>query len=230
MTGMPFGALGLHFSFMMIFVPFFLALIFAYRDQGKAGVAGIFQSVLDLKKVHVLPLLFAVFCMPAVTGLSFLVLKLAGLLPANLTFSYGSLPVSAPLFFLGAIPEEVAWTYTLTGPLSRRFSPLAAGTLIGCVWGLWHVIPWSWNHAVLWVIGMWLLNILMRTGMVLNYVHGGGSLFLALIFHAMINMCSGFFGLAFDPWLACIVMIGIDIAVIGLAPRTHPVAVGALNS
>ncbi len=221
----PLSALGLHVSFLMILVPCFLAMIVAWRQAGPAGVTRMFRSVLDLKKVRRWPLLFALLCMPIVTGISFLGMKWAGQIPENTVISYQGIPVMALFFFLGAIPEEVAWSYTLTDPLSKRYGPLATGALLGFVWGLWHVIPWSWNYPPLIVTGMVLLDILMRIGMTYNYVFGGKSLFLALLFHTVINVSETILLPGFNPWLAGIVMACIDFAIIGLVLQARPLAV-----
>ncbi len=48
------------------------------------------------------------------------------------------------------------------------------------------------------------LNVLMRIGMVLAFMQGGGSLFYAVVFHAMINVSMGIFpnsGSHTNPWI-----------------------------
>ena len=120
------------------------------------------------------------------------------------------------LYFLGAVPEEFGWTSTLTEPLAKAYGPVGAGILIGGVWSVWHIIPWSWAHPAIWVAGMCVLNLLMRTAMIYAYLYGGKSLFTGLIFHMMINVTTGIFPnygspaapWIFSAWMAVILLAG----------------------
>ncbi len=120
------------------------------------------------------------------------------------------------LYFLGAIPEEFAWTSVLTEPLTKAYGPIRAGIIIGAVWGVWHIIPWSWAHPAGWIIGMCCLNILMRIAMVYAYMYGGKSLFTGLIFHTMINVSTGIFpnnGSHTNPWVFSVWLLVILLSV-----------------
>jgi membrane protease YdiL (CAAX protease family) len=101
---------------------------------------------------------------------------------------------------------------TLSEPMAKAYGPIKAGVIIGGIWALWHVIPWSWAHPIGWIIGMFMLNILMRIGMIYAFMYGGKSLFFALIFHTMINVSMGLFpnsGSNTNPWVISIWMIAI---------------------
>ncbi len=121
------------------------------------------------------------------------------------------------LYFFGAIPEELGWTATLSAPLAKKFGPVLAGIMIGGVWGLWHIIPWSWAHPTGWIIGMCLLNILMRIVMVYIYTNGHESLFTGLVFHTMINVSFGIFpnsGSHTNPWHVSVWLVVIFLSMI----------------
>jgi hypothetical protein len=125
-------------------------------------------------------------------------------LPQAIIMPWRDVPVMMLIYFLGAIPEEFGWTMTVTKPLTAKHGPVGAGILIGLVWAIWHVIPWSWAHDFGWIVGMLLLNVLMRIGMVLAFTQGGASLFYAVVFHALINVSMGVFpndGSHTNPWL-----------------------------
>lgn len=221
-AGLPFG---LPISFLMILVPFTLALIVTWKSNGAAGVTALFKRILDFQNVRLWPLVFTILGLPAITCVSYWVLRAVSVIPVPVLFPYNQIPLMVVLYFLGAIPEEVAWTLTLTEPLTKSYGPIGAGILIGGVWAIWHVIPWSWTHTLTWILGYALLDILMRTGMVHAYLHGGKSLFLALVLHMQINVCTTFVGPLFNPWLVAIGMLIIDLVIIATIRSGHPEAI-----
>jgi membrane protease YdiL (CAAX protease family) len=209
-SGLPFG---LPISFLMIFVPFLLALVFAWREDGTAGIIFLFTSILDLRKAKPWAALFSIFCMPLALLLSFFTMQVLSIpLPAKITIPVREIPAMLILYFLGAIPEEFGWTLTLSEPLTKAHGPIKAGLMIGAVWALWHVIPWSWAHPTGWILGMFLLNLVIRIGMVTAFIYGGKSLFFAILFHAMINVSMGLFpnsGSHTNTWIITVWVGGI---------------------
>lgn len=212
-SGLPFG---LPISFLMISVPCLLSIAYAWADKRRSGVTHLVSSILDFRKAQPWSAVFCLMCMPIALVLSYFSMRLVSApLPQDIILPLRDVPVMVLLYFLGAIPEELGWTMTLTIPLTDRHGPVGAGILIGFMWALWHVIPWSWAHDVNWISGMIFLNVLMRIGMVFAFIRGGGSLFYALVFHTMINVSMGVFpnsGSHTNPWI-----IGLWVAVI-LAP------------
>lgn len=218
--GLPFG---LPISFVSILVPMALAIVYAYREGGRPVVGRLFLGILDVRKATTAALALSVLGMPLVALLAY---KTATLRPDALpdvpVVAWGQLPVMFALYFLGAIPEELGWTATLTGPLVRRHGPLAAGAMIGLFWGLWHVLPWSWEHSAGWIAGMMLFDVLIRMSMAHAYAHGGGSLLAAVLTHAMINVCISAFpnaGSHFNPWLFALWAGGLLAVQLGVARR-----------
>jgi hypothetical protein len=201
-AGLPFG---LPISFLMIFVPFALAIAYTWADQGKMGVIHLFTSIFDIRGAKAWAAVFCLMCMPAALLLSYFTMSFfSASLPKDIIIPVREIPWMIFLYFLGAIPEEFGWTMTLTEPLTKRHGLVGASALIGLVWALWHVIPWSWANDFGWISGMVLMNILMRTGMVYAFMKGGRSLFYALVFHTMINVSMGLFpnyGSHTNPWI-----------------------------
>jgi len=189
--GLPFG---LPISFLMIFVPFLLSLIFAWKENGIKEISLMFKSILDIKDAKRWSVIFCIFCMPLVAALSYLTMKLFTFpLPTETIILHKEIPLMVILYFLGAIPEEFGWTYTLTEPLFKSYGSIKSGIIIGITWASWHIVPWGWAHPSWWIFGMCVLNILMRIAMVDAYIYGGKSLFTGLIFHTMINVSMGIF-------------------------------------
>jgi uncharacterized protein len=112
-------------------------------------------------------------------------------LPYGYSLPIQEIPFMILGYFIGAIPEEIGWSTTLTNPLAQKHRVIFAGLIIGSVWALWHIIPWSWTHSTRWIGGMVLLNIMMRILMTYLFIKSRGSLLCAVLFHAMINTSFG---------------------------------------
>ena len=219
-SGLPFG---LPISFLMIFVPFFISLIYAWQEHQSKGIRAIFGSIIDARKAKSIALLIGFCCIPVVLFVSYLSMKFLSLsLPIDYSLPYSQIPIMLVLYFLGAIPEEFGWTYTLTGSMAEKLGKVRTGIIIGIVWAIWHVIPWSWAHSWSWIIGMCLASVLMRIVMVYLFVNGGKSLFVAILFHTMINVCFGLFpinGTYVNTWIVSIWMAIAAAAVVLLVPN-----------
>ncbi|KAI0000084.1 hypothetical protein F4779DRAFT_151610 [Xylariaceae sp. FL0662B] len=225
--GLPFG---LPISFLMIFVPFFLSLVYARKKDGAKGVGLLFKSIFDVNRANRWALIFSPVCMPLVATLAYLTMKLLSFpLPAKAVIPYQEIPLMILLYFLGAIPEEFGWTSTLTEPLTDNFGPVKTGIIIGGVWAVWHIVPWSWKYPAGWIVGMCLLNVLMRTAMIYAYMYGGKSLFTALLFHTMINVATSVFpnyGSHINTWVFSVWMALMLVVVIYYAKDKTPLKKG----
>ena len=195
-----------------------MALIYAWKQGGNHGLANIFKRVFDFKRSKRWAVILSFSCLPVVAILTYITMALLSFsLPTIITIPYKQIPLMIILYFIGAIPEEFGWTYTLTEPLSKLYGATKAGIIIGAVWGIWHILPWSWEHPAGWIIGMLLLDILMRIAMVYVYIYGGKSLFTSLTFHTMINVAMSVFpnnGSYMNSWIFSARMTVIMIVVI----------------
>ena len=48
---------------------------------------------------------------------------------------------------VAGIAEELGWTGFAVPTLRRRHGAVATGLIVGCMWGLWHVLPKIWGAA-----------------------------------------------------------------------------------
>jgi membrane protease YdiL (CAAX protease family) len=185
---LPFG---LPVSATMIIVPALVATVMTWREQGRRATAEIWRRVGDVRRPKsAWWTLIAFLFMPAAMLFSYEIMRVLGLpLPAVVKVSFAETPVVFAAFFFGAIFEEVGWTGYATEPLQKRYGVFGAGYMIGAVWALWHIVPW-WivlGRPISWVAGQALATVAMRLVMGWIYAYGGRSLFLATVFHAMIN-------------------------------------------
>jgi uncharacterized protein len=186
--GLPFG---LPVSVVMIVIPALVATIFARREGGTKGAWELWGRLGDIRRIRGMRwLAVTLLCMPLASIVAYGAMRALGRpLPAAIHIPFWEAPFIIVVFFLGAIFEEVGWTGYATEPLQRRHGVFGAGLIIGTVWALWHVPAWwlGQGHTLLWVGGQSAATIAMRIIMVRIYDAGGRSLFLAVLFHAMIN-------------------------------------------
>jgi membrane protease YdiL (CAAX protease family) len=118
--------------------------------------------------------------------------------------------VSFVVFFTGALGEEVGWQGYATGPLQNRWSALAAGALLGAVWAVWHVVPLiQLGQTPEWIAFQCLSMVASRIIMVWFCNNTGGSVFAAILFHAMNNVSTVLlpsYGWPYEPAVAFAVL------------------------
>ena len=56
------------------------------------------------------------------------------------------------------------------------------------MWAAWHIVPWGLYQPPSWVAAHGLGVVIVRIVMGWIYAYGGRSLFLAIAFHAMLNV------------------------------------------
>ena len=225
--GLP---LGLPISAAMIIVPALVATVMTWREQGRHAAVQLWRRVGDVgRSKGVWWASIAFLFMPAALVVSYGLMRLLGLpLPANVTVAFTQAPIMFTAFFFGAIFEEVGWTGYATEPLQERYGVFGAGLIIGAAWALWHIVPW-WivlGHSISWVVGQSLATVAMRVVMGWIYAYGCRSLFLATVFHAMINTSFTLFpnsGSHYDPPVVAVVLMVMTalVAVIGPKPQVR---------
>ena len=221
-SGLPFG---LPISFLMIFIPLLLSMVYAWQENGRRGIITLFKSSFQSGRGNIGLLVVSVSCMPIVMVLTYYLQKTLRLpLPDSYSIGVSGVLPMIVLYFIGAIPEELGWSYTITKPLVEKHGIVGAGAMIGFVWALWHVIPWSWAHSPSWVAGMIVLNMLMRIVMTYLYTVGNGCVLCSILFHAMINVSFGVFpvnGSYVITWVACIGMLCVGSIFIFVERKFH---------
>lgn len=156
--------------------------------------------------------------LPAFTGLGAILLHilLGGETPKFLITEYGLLliPIILVGLFTGPISEEFGWRGFAQPLLQARMHPAFASLIIGVLWGLWHV-PLFYTSGtsqvemnLLWFVINGIALAFLFTWI---YNNTGGSILMAILFHAAINLTP-----AFIP----------TIPVLGAADRIYYIQVG----
>lgn len=187
---LPFAAF-LPVSALMAFIPMIAALMLVYREGGARGAGKLLARALDYGRIKSAGwILVALLLMPLVFLLGYGVLRFDGrALPDAQVFSSVQIAAFAIMFFVGAIGEELGWQGYAYAGLRNGRSALGAALIIGVVWALWHVTPFlEMGRSLHWTLWQCLGAIVLRVIIVWLFESAGQSVFVAVLFHTMINM------------------------------------------
>jgi membrane protease YdiL (CAAX protease family) len=213
----------------MFVCPVAAAAILVYRERKFAGVKQLLARALDFKRVTAtiwyVPTLLL---MPCIMALSFGALRLMGVPVPVSPFSVDSIGTILVLFvsiFFAALCEELGWSGYALDPLQQRFDALGAALLIGGVWAVWHYVPLLQVPRSPVFIAWWSLGtVAARVIIVWLYNNTGGSVFIAALFHSMMNLTWQVFpinGSYYDPRVTgMITAIVAAVVVMVWGPRT----------
>jgi uncharacterized protein len=212
LPALPISALG-------FLCPAAAAAILVYREQGRAGKAALLKRSFDFKRIEKKAWLVPViFLEPGIMALSFMVIRLARVsipLPQFLVWLALALFI---VFFIAGMGEELGWSGYITEPLQQRFGALRASLLLGLVWPVWHFIPLLQAHRSWAFIAWWSLGTLAsRVIIVWLYNNTGKSVFVAAVFHALINLTWQLFpvsGSYYDPRVTGLIAAVVAIVVV----------------
>jgi membrane protease YdiL (CAAX protease family) len=205
-------------SAIMAFVPMLAALILVYWGSGVSGAKTFLSRALDYRRIKgVRWVLTALLIMPIVFLLAYGLFRFEARAPPDAKlFPIAEIVAFALMFFVGAIGEELGWQGYAYAGLKNGRSALNAGLILGVIWALWHVIPFAeMGRSVDWIIWQCLGAIALRVIIVWLFVNAGQSVFIAVLFHAMINMPWGVFT-TFEPYFDPFVLFVILALIAGI--------------
>jgi uncharacterized protein len=217
---------GLPVAALAAFCPMIAAVMLVYQENRTAGVIALLKRAFDVQRVHA-----KIWYVPTLL-----------LMPGVMILSYGALrlmgtPVPAPhlavlsvlalfiAFFLSALGEELGWSGYMTDPMQQRWGALQASIVLGVVWAIWHFVALVQAHrSVEWIAWWSLGTVAARVIIVWLYNNTGRSVFVAALFHMMIDVTWQLFpihGSFYDPRVTSLIMAGVAaIVVVVWGPRT----------
>jgi membrane protease YdiL (CAAX protease family) len=202
------------------------ASILVHHQNGLVGVEELLKRSFDFKrvkaKVWYLP---TILLMPCIMVLSYVAMRLMGVQLPALQLSLLTTLTLFALFFIAAIAEELGWMGYAIDPLQERFGALRGALILGVVWAVWHFIPLLEAHRSLEFIGWWSLGtVTSRVIMVWLYNNTGRSVFVAVLFHTMINLSYFMFpisGSYYDPRVTGLISAAVVVLLVIIwGPRT----------
>src|SRR5688500_14452815 len=203
-------------GFPALFGPATAAIVVAAVADGRVGLKDLLGRVV---RWRVGARWYAVALgLPVILALAAAGLHLA--LGARSSIEFGGLSVLNFVVFVLIIGEELGWRgYALPRLLARR-SALAASLILGVLWGLWHLptffVPGAPQHGLP-ITAFLLFTVAYSVLFTWIYLHTGGSVLLATLFHGAINFSPGLLLGGLDPartyWLLAAVY---GLAALGL--------------
>lgn len=195
---------GLPVSALAAICPLVAAAILVARESGPAGVTELLKRSFDFrridKKIWYLPTLLLI---PGLTLLAYALMRMLGVpLPApDVPVLMGFALFLA--FFIGALGEELGWSGYAIDPLQQRWNALTAAIVLGSVWAVWHLVPWSQaGRSPEWIFWQCVSTVALRVLLVWIYNNTGRSVFAAALCHASVNVSAFLFpnlGSHYDP-------------------------------
>lgn len=185
-------------NFLGSFGPAIGALIVTGITGGKSGIKAMLGSMIRIRasvKSYLLAV-FLIFVMYALTVLLYMMVSREKL-------HFESLPAISQMilyFFIiavlgGPLGEEPGWRGFLQPALMKRYGPLSVSIIIALFWFFWH-IPLFWLEGAEQEGGSMIFFALMVLSMsflfTILYIESKGSLFLAILFHTIINYVSAY--------------------------------------
>jgi uncharacterized protein len=215
---LPFGAL-------MAFNPLIVAAILVYRREGKAGVNELLRKAVDPRGITARWLVTAILLMPIILVLEYSFLLITGVTIPDFSFSISTTLLLCALFFVSAIGEEAGWQGYAAVLLQKQYTALTSSLIIGLVWAVWHVVPFlQADRSPSWIWWQCLTMLPARVIIVWLCNNTRQSLFMAVIFHMMMNLSEYLFpnyGSHYDPFITFVILAAVAATITTLwGPKT----------
>jgi len=181
---------GVSVSGLAVICPVAAALILVYQQNKFAGMVELLKRSFDFKRVRARVWYLPIFLlMPALDVLMYTVLRSRRIQVPLPQFPVVETLALAVGFFVGALGEELGWSGYAIDPLQDRWGAIQASLLLGIVWAIWHIVPLMQVHRPAAWIAWWCLGtVAARVLIVWLYNNTGKSVFVAAVFHAMMNL------------------------------------------
>lgn len=206
-------------SALMTFCPLLAAAILVYKKQKMQGVKVLLKQAFDSHKITdkrwYVPL---VFLLPIIAVLSYWYVKTTSVLLPEPELSLPTIILFFIAYFIGAIGEEIGWSGYIIHPMQNQFGALKASIILGIIWAIWHIIPWSQAHQTpIWIVWQGIGSVFLRIIMVWLFNNTGKSVFGMVLFHTMINISPYLipkYGAHYDPFIFAILLMGVTAIVV----------------
>ena len=177
------------FPLLALFGPCVAAIVVLYASQGRPGLK---QLATRFKFSHAL----APWCI-LVALLPFILLLPLWLFHhwfwGSIRFEVGSVSILSLVVAVFIVGEEVGWRGFLLPRLLQRYSPLISSLIVGLIWAAWHLpnflLP-SYPHYGLPFSAFVFMTLAFSVLFTWFYLNTSGSLLIAIIFHAALNLFS----------------------------------------
>lgn len=177
---------------ILAITPLIAALVLAFRNDRAEGIKWLLKRTFDHNRitnsVWYIPIFFLI---PVVFLLVLGITVLMGetILPAILPVV--AIPIVFIVFFIFAICEEVPWMGYAFDTMQERYGAFAASAGLGIIWAAWHLPLYMLARPdPVWIGGQFVGIIFLRVLIAWIYTNTGKSVFAAILFHAVYNVCT----------------------------------------
>lgn len=209
-------------SALMTFAPMTAALLLVWRQRGPEGALALVAGAFNFRRHRRAGwYLTAVLFMPVVCAIEFGVLRWSGSAVPIPRIPPGEVLFLLLAFFVGAIGEEVGWQGCAYPAMRRRLGVLASAAALGTAWALWHVVPLvQLGRNAEWIVWHSLSAVALRVIIVWLFENTGRSVFIAVVFHTMINVSWALFpnSGSYDPFARFVILtlaVGLILSIWG---------------
>ena len=171
---------------LMVYAPGFVGVFLVWRHYGLRGLRSFFRRM-TLWRMSTSWWLVLLLGMPGVFYAGAVVTGNVSDFPFDPW--YGVFPALVPALLIGPI-EELGWRGVALPLLQRRFAPLYSALILGVVSAVWHTPAFfmsgtkqaAWNFWPFF-FGVIAISVILTP----MFNAAGGSLFVAVLFHAQMN-------------------------------------------
>ena len=175
---------------LMTFVPMIAAMILVYRKLGLDGAKSLAKRAFDFNRLSAASwVVVALLFMLAVSSLEYVILRFIGVSLPTPQIAASEVGFAFVAFFIGAIGEELGWQGYAYPTLRKKHNALVAAIFLGLFWAFWHLIPYiQLGQDTNWIFWQCLCAVALRIIIVWLYENTNQIVFIAVLFHTMINV------------------------------------------
>ncbi len=177
------------FPLLALFGPCVAALIVLYASSGRAGLAELGRKFQLSRSLMPWCILAALLPLVLLVPLWLLHVWWWG----SIGFGVSTLSLLSLVVAVLIVGEEIGWRGFLLPYLLQRHPPLASSMIVGLVWAIWHLpnflLP-NYPHYGLPFSAFMVMTLAFSVLFTWLYLNTAGSLVIAVIFHAALNLFS----------------------------------------
>ena len=168
---------------LLVYSPGIAGVLLVWRTYGFKGLKGFFRRLILWQA----PAAWWVFIILGIPLIVYSGAAIKGSIADSFPFTpwYQVFPAIALALFLGPI-EEFGWRGVALPLLQRKFSPFWAGSILGCIWGIWHIPSFlgSGTPQSAWAFGPFFIGIVAMSIILTPLFNTSrGSLLISALFH-----------------------------------------------
>lgn len=191
------SVLGLIFSFIWYYGPCLGAVIVIRVKNSSIGLRNLFHRMVQWRVKwywYLFIMSYPIVLHLSIAGIDFFVkgtpiifFQAEGVPAGNILLTLLALIILQ--IFQRGIGEETGWRGFLLPQLQTNYSMVKSSVILGLIWGLWHFHPANFKSLIS-VTGIFVFGNIFLTAFIFTWLSKktNNSLFMAILFHVMLNI------------------------------------------